>query len=77
MNNIIVPDQEKFEKIKFKIKSTGADNIHILTDFDRTLTYAKSSNGKDISSMISILRDGNYLTKEYAEQARSLFFWDL
>lgn len=73
MKNVIVPNQEELEKIKLEIKLGGADNIHILTDFDRTLTYAQSSEGKNIPSMISVLRDGNYLSKDYAKQAHSLF----
>ena len=73
MENIIVPNPIEFEKIKNQIKNSGSKNIHILADFDRTLTCAKSDNGKNISSIISILRDGNYLAKGYAQKAHALF----
>ena len=70
--NIVIPDCEKLEKIKEKIKQEGADKIHALVDFDRTLTKAYVK-GKERPSLISVLRDGNYLTPDYAEKAHALF----
>lgn len=32
--------KEKFEQIKVEMKKAGANNLHILADFDRTLTRA-------------------------------------
>jgi 5'-nucleotidase len=46
--------------------------MHVLADFDRTLTKA-FVNGKNIPSLISILRDGNYLTLDYAKKANDLY----
>lgn len=43
-----------------------------MADFDRTLTTA-FVNGAKTPSVISILRDGNYLTPEYAAKAHELF----
>ena len=59
-------------ELKNNIKKQGIDSLHIVSDFDRTLTYA-SVGGEKIPSIISILRDGNYLSKEYAEKAHALF----
>jgi 5'-nucleotidase len=73
MKNIIIPDKERLEKVKKDIQRQGPEKIYILTDFDRTLTYAKSIEGKYIPSIISILRDENYLKKGYAEKAHALF----
>ena len=70
MDNLIV--NQKFQKLKNNIKKQGIDSLHIVSDFDRTLTYA-SVGGEKIPSIISILRDGNYLSKEYAEKAHALF----
>ena len=44
----------------------------MLSDFDRTLTTA-FVNGKAMPSIISILRDGNYLTPDYAPKAHALY----
>jgi cytosolic 5'-nucleotidase 3 len=70
--NIITSNKEKLEKIKKTIAQGGADKLHILSDFDRTLTNA-FVNGKSVPSLISILRDGNYLTPDYALKANQLY----
>lgn len=53
-----------------EIKKSGYGNLHILTDFDRTLTYG-CIDGIKTPSIIAMLRDGNHLTPEYTEKARS------
>lgn len=73
MSNIIIPNPEKLESLKQKFQNQGTGKIHILADFDRTLTYAQSPKDKGNHSIISILRNGNYLSKEYAKQAHTLF----
>lgn len=73
MKNLIIPNKEKLERIKEEIQKQGSKNLHILTDFDRTLTYAKSAEGENIPAIISILRNGNYLAEGYAEKAHALF----
>jgi len=40
MQNIIIPNQENFEQKLSQIQQGGVDNLHILADFDRTLTKA-------------------------------------
>ena len=70
--NIVISNLKKFKKLKKLISKAGAENLHILTDFDRTLTTA-FVDGKSVPSLISILRDGNYLTPDYAEKAHILY----
>ena len=48
-NNIIIPNPEKLEKTKKAIAKDGQDKLHILSDFDRTLTKT------EIPSLIWIL----------------------
>ncbi len=68
MENVIIVNQNKLEEFK----KSDINNIHVLADFDRTLTQA-FVNGKKIASLISILRDENYLTPDYPEKAKALF----
>jgi 5'-nucleotidase len=72
MENIVIPDKNKLESVKAGIKIGGAEKIHVLADFDRTLTKAHD-NGIFVPSLTSILRDGNYLTQDYAPRAQALF----
>ncbi len=52
--------------------SSSPDNLHILSDFDRTLTYG-SQEWIKTPTLISLLRDGRHLTDDYSERAQSLF----
>lgn len=70
--NIIIPNKEKLEKIKKIIAKAGAKKLHVIADFDRTLTK-NFVEGKEVPSVISILRDGSYLTPDYAKKAHALF----
>lgn len=70
--NILISNPEELEKLKKSISKAGAEKLHVLADFDRTLTTA-FVDGKSIPSLISILRDGNYLTHDYAEKAHTLY----
>ena len=71
MENIIISNPKRFEFVKQEIIKEGLNNLHILADFDRTLTTA-FVDGKEVTSLISILRDHNYLTPDYPDKARAL-----
>jgi len=70
--NVIVSNPKEFERKKAAIRADGADKLHVLADFDRTLTYA-IVNGKRRNSMLAILRDEKYLTPDYPAKAHALF----
>lgn len=72
MENVIISNSENLEKIKNKIISEGKDKFHVLSDFDGTLTYDHDVAGKLYPSLISVLRDGDYISKEYAKKAQEL-----
>jgi len=72
MNNLVISNPEKLEKIKKEIFKDGAEKLHILADFDKTLTTL-FVHGEKVPSIISILRNGNYLTSDYAQKASELF----
>ncbi|NCF75174.1 MAG: hypothetical protein GWO87_01660 [Xanthomonadaceae bacterium] len=67
--NIIISNPIRLEKIKKEMIKDGVGKIYVLADFDRTLT----KNGKSRPSIISILRDKNYLRSDYSQKAKALF----
>ena len=71
MKNVIISNQEHFEQLKQKIISQGSDKFHVVADFDRTLTKA-FVNGKQTPSIVSVLRNENYLSEEYSKKAKEL-----
>lgn len=70
--NPIIPNPDNLKNIIFQIKKDGYDKLFILSDFDRTLTYG-SVNGIRTPSIMSMLRDGNHLGKDYAPKAHKLY----
>jgi len=74
MNQGQLADKEKeLEKTINQMSEDGAKNLHILTDFDKTLTDPGEINGKKISSTISQIRAGGYLGEEYSKLSYELF----
>lgn len=71
MKNILVVDKKNLEKKKRKFLEDGVNKIHIISDFDRTLTKS-FVNGKKILSLISELRRKDYINKEYSKAAKKL-----
>lgn len=67
-----IKNPELFAQKKQVIQEARKESCFIIADFDRTLTYG-TFNGKKTPSIISLLRDGNHLTDDYAEKAHALF----
>ena len=72
MSEIIIPDKKRLAELKRNISKDGKDKFHVLSDFDRTLTRA-FYNSKESKSIISHLRNGNYLSEDYAKKAHELY----
>ncbi|VVB78772.1 Pyrimidine 5'-nucleotidase (UMPH-1) [uncultured archaeon] len=72
MENVIISDKKKLEELKDNISKQGKDKLHIISDFDGTLTNEFIA-GKKVPSIISHLRSGNYLTYDYSKQAQDLY----
>lgn len=69
---VLITNPEKLtEKIE-KFQRGGLESIHVLADFDKTLTRAYHGD-KAFPSVISLLRDGNHLTADYAEKAHAFY----
>ncbi|NCN86262.1 hypothetical protein GW932_00345 [archaeon] len=71
MSKVII-SSKNFSKIKEKILGGGIENLHVLADFDKTLTKAHV-NGVPTSSIISELRNRNILSEDYQNEAKRLF----
>jgi len=72
IENIVLSNPTELERLKNAISKAGAGKFHVLADFDRTLTTA-FVNGESIPSIISILRDENYLTPDYPQKAKDFY----
>lgn len=71
MEEVIISNKKNLNILKKEFQKGGTDKIHVLTDFDRTLTTAYV-NGKKVPSIISRLRDSEYISKDYSEKATAL-----
>ena len=71
-NNIIYSNKELFTKKLDRIKKDWKNRLHILSDFDRTLTKC-FINWKSRPSIISAMREWDYLWNIYPKKAHELF----
>lgn len=71
MNTIY--NEEKLKTTIKKMVAGGADKLHILADFDKTLSNVAYINDKPVGSIIGLLRAGDYLGSEYSKIAYELF----
>ena len=69
---LVISNPTKLNSAKKAIAADGPKKLHVLSDFDGTLTSVYI-NGVKRPSLISVLRDGNYLTPEYAKKAWALY----
>lgn len=72
MQQKIIPNKSYFEDLVSKIKAWGYEKIHILADFDRTLTKCFTAWQKRWT-LISVLRSEWYLSEEYTKKAYELY----
>ncbi|MFA5128936.1 MAG: haloacid dehalogenase-like hydrolase [Patescibacteria group bacterium] len=72
MQNNITSSPENLERLKSAIREDGPENLHALSDFDRTLVKA-FVDGQKSPSVIAQIRNGKYLTPDYAPRAHALF----
>ncbi len=72
MKNILIKDKENFEKKLRKIKSDGKDSLHVICDFDKTLTKA-IVKGQRTHTSIAQIREGGYLSGEYVKKSFALY----
>lgn len=72
MKNMHIHNPKKTQGIIEQIQSQWQDKLHVLSDFDRTLTKCYV-DGVKVSSIISLLRSENILWDDYSTQAQELY----
>ena len=72
MSNIIFSNKNKYKEILENISKWWFSNLHILSDFDKTLAK-EFIDWEKRPSLISILRRQNILWEEYSKKAYELF----
>ena len=71
---ILIVNPNDFEEVKKRISKEGASRFHVISDFDRTITYGLSGEGKRTATVISQLRaNPKYLGEGYQKEAYRLF----
>jgi HAD superfamily hydrolase (TIGR01544 family) len=68
---LLISNTQEVERKLDQMKKDGLKNLQILTDFDKTLTKA-IVDGKPVPSVMGMLRNGNYISPEYAQAATAL-----
>ena len=72
MSDIIISDEKSFSKKKNDLIKSGFDNLHFVSDFDRTLTKA-FVNSNFYPALISIFATEGYLSREFNNREKELF----
>ena len=72
MNQVLISDQNSFDILKQKICSQWVEKLHIIADFDRTLTK-NFVDWQERPSLISILRSEKILWEEYSKKSYELY----
>jgi len=72
MENIIISDKENLEKKKEDFRKEGKDKIHVVTDFDRTLTK-DFVDGMKSSTSWAQFRNQHIFDEDYYKKAHEMF----
>ncbi len=72
MESVIIPDEIALRNKVSSCKKSGSGSLHVVSDFDKTLTK-QFFNGKEHLSSIALIRQGNYLSREFVKKSYALF----
>lgn len=73
MQQALITNAEKIELFAKSLKDDGIESLHVIADYDNTLTKS-IVNGQITASLISILRDNEkYLGATYAQKAHAMY----
>ena len=68
---VIISNPNKFENKLRTFINSGSKHVHVVTDFDKTLSKAFDRN-KRMHSVIAQIREGKYLSNEYTKNSYEL-----
>ena len=71
VSEVIISNEASYTKKKNQIVDGGFEELHVVADFDRTLTKA-FVNGEKTPSVISELRRKHYISEHYSKKATEL-----
>ncbi len=71
MEDVIISNPSEFERKKALLRAGGAKHLHVVADFDKTLTKAVW-NGEKRFSLIELIRKYHYLSDGYVAEAYGL-----
>ncbi len=71
-NSIHIGDPTRLRQKIDQFRAAGSQSLHVISDFDRTLTTA-FIEGKKFQSSYALIREGKYLTPDYPARAHALF----
>ncbi|HLD02166.1 MAG TPA: hypothetical protein VJC07_00510 [Candidatus Nanoarchaeia archaeon] len=72
MESVIIPDEIALRNKVSSCKKSGSGSLRVVSDFDKTLTK-QFFNGKEHLSSIALIRQGNYLSREFVKKSYALF----
>lgn len=70
MKNIHIPNEQELKKKLAKIKSDGFNKLHVISDWDSTLTK-EYVDGVRVGSSFAKIRNGKYISEDYVEKAHA------
>ena len=72
MNQVLFSHAEKFEEKVAFFQHAGFENLCVVSDWDRTMTYPHTHDGKPTTSYLVIVH-GNYLGEPYRVEMERLY----
>ncbi|PIN73642.1 hypothetical protein COV20_05460 [Candidatus Woesearchaeota archaeon CG10_big_fil_rev_8_21_14_0_10_45_16] len=72
MGTVHIKDRAELQRKIDRIKKDGISSLHVISDFDKTLTTA-FVDGEKVQSTYALIRNGKYLSPEYVQRSHALF----
>ena len=72
ISSVRISNPEEWKRKLDKLKADGIDELHIVSDWDRTLTRASTADRKD-QSTYSLIINKNYLDEGFNRRSQALF----
>jgi 5'-nucleotidase len=72
MENVVISNPPEFERKKALLKAGGAENLHVVADYDKTLSTAHVK-GNPRRSLVEIIRQFDYLSPAFSKGSYALF----